>query len=135
MAYSKNRIEIMGHLGADPELKNAGQQNEWYSFRIAVSNGGYTTKEGREIPEKTNWFNCAAFGQANGKILKFAKKGERIEVVGEMDCREVEENGVKNRYWGVIVREVYPIDTKVEKAEKPQSAPFNPFGSSPNDPF
>jgi single-strand DNA-binding protein len=55
-----NRAEIMGNLGADPEMRYTPNGRAVTNFRVAV-NRRWRNAEGQP-QEKTEWFRIAAWG-------------------------------------------------------------------------
>ena len=93
MAYL-NRIEIIGHLGKTPDVRNNGQTSK-ATLSVAVSEK-YKDKNG-EAKETTNWFTCVFFGKMADVIDRLnVEKGTLVYVSGKMNFRQyVKESGEK----------------------------------------
>lgn len=78
------KIEIIGNLGADAEIKNANGR-EFISFRLAHTEK-YTNPTTGEITESTIWVSCLKQGD-NRNLLPYLKKGQRIFVRGNAALR------------------------------------------------
>lgn len=68
--------------------------------------------------DKTDFFNCVAFGKTAENLEKFFHKGDRILIQGEVNIDEfTDKNG--NRVWAtkVVVNNFDFIETKSEKGQ------------------
>lgn len=77
-----NIIQIMGHLGADPETRFTPSGQKVTNMRVAVS----VRKAGKE---ETIWFRITIWGDRFDKMISFLKKGSAIIVVGELGKPEI----------------------------------------------
>ena len=77
-----NTILLIGNLGADPELKNAGS-SVVTTFSVATSES-WKDKSSGEKKQSTDWHNCVAWGATAEFICKYAKKGNKVCVQGSM---------------------------------------------------
>jgi len=78
-----NRIEIIGHIGADAETKEF-QNNQVINFSVGVSES-YTDKNNEKVT-KTFWFECAKWGN-NTQIAQYIKKGQQVFISGKPNNR------------------------------------------------
>lgn len=69
-----NRLEIIGHIGNDSEVKDLGN-NQVINFSVAVSET-WIDKTTNEKKTNTTWFECAKWGN-NTQIAKWLKKGQQ----------------------------------------------------------
>lgn len=54
---SVNKVILMGHTGKDPNVKTFDNGGVVAQFPLATTKRGFTTKDGREIPGRTEWHN------------------------------------------------------------------------------
>ena len=73
------KLQAIGNLGRDAELKNIGGKNV-INFSIAH------TEKNKDGQEKTIWIDCAKWGESTG-ILPYLKKGTKVFVEGNPDLR------------------------------------------------
>lgn len=75
-----NSCSFVGHAGGDAknELSKDGRIS-YTKFTLA-----YSSK--RKGVDKTMWINCTAFGKTGEYCLSKVKKGDLIQVIGEIDC-------------------------------------------------
>ena len=102
-----NKIELLGRIGNDLELKGEGEK-QYIRFNLAVRKG----------KDETDWFNCTAFGKNANTIFNWCEKGSQVAIIGKMVSSKKDEK----IYWGVNVDEVDIIDfkKKEEAAEQPK---------------
>lgn len=112
-------------MGRDPEVKVLTGGNAVAEFSLATSTGGYTTKDGREVPKKTQWHRIKAFGAITSNIEKYVKKGSTIYVEGRIEYSEYEKNGEKRQSTEIILEDMSLL-SQPQVASQPtqQSNPF-----------
>lgn len=103
---SVNRVTLLGNVGRDPEVKVLTGGNAVAEFSLATSTGGYTTKDGKEVPQKTQWHRIKAFGAITSAIERCVKKGSTIYVDGRIEYSEYEKNGEKRQSTEIILEDM-----------------------------
>ena len=73
MAGSVNKVILIGHLGADPEVRYTQGGQAVADMRIAT-NESYTNKSG-ERTEKTEWHKIVVWGKTAENCGQYLKKG------------------------------------------------------------
>lgn len=79
-----NRLEIIGHIGNDAEVKDLGN-NQVISFNVAVTEK-WKDKQSGEVKSKTDWFQCAKWGN-NTSLAQYLKKGTQVYVSGKAEAK------------------------------------------------
>jgi single-strand DNA-binding protein len=79
------RIELIGNLGKDAELKRSGE-TDILNFSLAA--------KGSKKDDESTWFRCAIFGARAVKLAEYLKKGQQVFVRGELKNPTVWEKGV-----------------------------------------
>ena len=128
---SVNRATLLGNVGRDPEVKVLTGGNAVAEFSLATSTGGYTTKDGREIPQKTQWHRIKAFGAITSNIEKYVKKGSTIYVEGRIEYIEYEKNGEKRQSTEIILEDMSLLSQPSQAA--PQPTQIQPMGAPQYD--
>lgn len=101
MAGSLNRVTLIGNLGADPEIRKAGDDRV-ANFRIATSES-WKDKNSGEKKERTEWHSIVVWNDGLvGVIEKYCSKGSKVYVEGELQTRKWEKDGV-DRYSTEVV--------------------------------
>ena len=53
---SVNKVILVGNVGRNPEIKYVGSR-PYATFSLATSDPAYTTAQGVQVPERTEWHN------------------------------------------------------------------------------
>lgn len=104
MAKSVNMVILLGNLGSDPEVTYTQGGTCKARFSLAT-NERVKDREGN-YNEVTTWHNIVAWGATAEAIGKFITKGRQIHIVGKIDNRSYEKDGVKKYISEVVAREV-----------------------------
>lgn len=84
---SLNRVQIIGNVGADPELRYAPSGDAVTSFSVAV-NRRWGDADDRK--EDTTWFRCDAWNKVAEVVNQYVKKGDPIYVEGNVSLDQWE---------------------------------------------
>lgn len=98
---SVNRVFLLGHLGADPELRYTQSQNPVCTLRLAT-NERRRSAEG-EWSDHTEWHTVTAFGKTAENCNQFLKKGRMAFVEGRISTRKYQDQEGKDRYFTEII--------------------------------
>ena len=108
---SFNKVILIGHLTADPELKQAKSVSVT-SFTIGV-NRKYKSKDGAE---ETDFIRIAAWRQTAEFICRYFKKGMPILIVGSLQARAWTDEQGQKRYANDVVADEVSFGGKSEFA-------------------
>lgn len=75
------KVQAIGNLGSDPEMRATKGGKDVCNFRIACS-------VGRGEDEKTEWLGAVAFGKTAELAVKYLKKGSPVYIDGRLQTRE-----------------------------------------------
>lgn len=115
-----NKVELIGRLTKDPEVKLTTNQTAYCNFTVAVDRR-FKDKDGQR---QSDFINCVAWKQTADFISKYFKKGSRIGICGSIQTRNYEKNGQKVFVTEVLVDEVEFVEsTKAEVKEEHRHAP------------
>jgi len=78
----KNRVQLMGHLGAQPEVKQTGNGARMARLRVAT-NKTYTNARGERVTD-TQWHNVVAWGKTAEMAEKQLHKGSEVVMEGKL---------------------------------------------------
>src|SRR5690606_24091918 len=100
---SLNKVQLIGHVGADPEIRDLNDQRSVANFRIATSNS-WKDKQTGEKKEQTQWHSIVVWVDGLvGIVEKYVKKGSRIYVEGELQTRKWQDQNGNDRYSTEVV--------------------------------
>jgi|SRR5690606_3666012 len=107
----KNRVQLIGHLGMDPEVKHLESGRSMAKFSLAT-NGTYKNQKGEKITD-TQWHNLVAWGKTADIAEKYLKKGSEVAIDGKLTSRSYEDKeGVKKFITEVVVNEILMLGGK-----------------------
>lgn len=102
MAGSLNKVMLIGHLGADPDVRRMQSGDPVVNLRIATSES-WRDKNTGERKEKTEWHTVVIFNEGLAKVAEqYLKKGGLVFIEGKLQTRKWEKDGVE-RYSTEIV--------------------------------
>ena len=111
MSGSLNRATLIGHLGADPEIRHTNDGSMVVNLRIATSESWRDRTSG-ERREKTEWHRVTCFNEALGKVAQqYLRKGAKVLVEGKIQTRKWTDQSGADRYSTEIV--LGPFDAKL----------------------
>lgn len=110
MAFSLNKIMLIGNLGKDAETRFTTSNKSVTSFSIATVNS-YKGKDGNYINE-TTWHNCVAW-ELSDFMKEALKKGKKFYVEGRLSKRDyTDKDGVKRYVTEVVSDKLIPLEGK-----------------------
>ena len=111
MMTIKNRVQLIGNLGAAPEVKELDNGNKMARFTIATSEY-YTNKKGEKVNE-TQWHNIVIWGKLAGIAEKYLEKGSQVVIDGKLTTRNyTDKAGAKKYFTEIVANELLMIDNK-----------------------
>ncbi|PKP15413.1 MAG: single-stranded DNA-binding protein [Bacteroidetes bacterium HGW-Bacteroidetes-23] len=100
MNTMKNRVQLIGHVGNDPEVKTF-EGGKVANLTIAT-NDSYTNKKGEKV-EQTEWHRLVAWDKNAEIIEKFVTKGKEIAIEGKLTSRSYDDKEGNKRYITEVV--------------------------------
>jgi len=100
MNTMKNRVQLIGHVGNDPEVK-AFEGGKVANLTLAT-NENYTNAKGEKV-ENTEWHRITAWGKTAEIIEKFVTKGKEIAIEGKLSHRSYDDKEGNKRYITEVV--------------------------------
>ncbi|CAM2745577.1 single-strand binding protein [Flavobacterium succinicans] len=105
MNAMKNRVQLIGHVGNEPEIKTFDGGKKVANLTIAT-NDTYRNDKGDKV-EQTEWHKVSAWGKTADIIEKYVTKGKEVAIEGKLTHRSYEDkNGEKRYITEVIVNEI-----------------------------
>ena len=88
MAGSLNKVQLIGRLGADPEIKQMVNGKNVARLSIATSQS-WKDKNSGERKEKTEWHRIVIFNEGLvGVVQQYLKKGANVYIEGQLSTRK-----------------------------------------------
>jgi single-strand DNA-binding protein len=121
-----NTIFIIGNVGKDPEARALTGGNAVAEFPLADTKKGYTSKDGKEIPSTTEWFNIKTFGSNTSFVEKYVKKGDKLHIQGSIRTEQWEKDGQK-QYKTFVIADKIEILAHPNQTTQQQPTPHSAF--------
>ena len=104
---SLNKVQLIGNLGADPEVRSFNNGGKVCNLRLACSES-WKDKSTGERKERTEWVSVAIFNESLAGIAeRFLKKGSKVYVEGKLQTRKWQDQAGNDRYTTEVVLQGY----------------------------
>jgi single-strand DNA-binding protein len=138
MAGSLNKVQLIGRLGADPDIKQMVNGKSVARLSVATSQS-WKDKSSGERKEKTEWHRIVIFNEGLVNVVQqYLKKGANIYVEGQLSTRKwKDEASGQDKYSTEVVLQGYNssltmLDSRNSKADGENLVSENK-SSLPND--
>jgi len=107
----RNRVQLIGHLGMNPEIKTLESGTKLAKFSIAT-NETYKNAKGEKITD-TEWHNIIAWNKTAELAEMFLEKGKEVAIEGKLTTRSWDdEKGVKKYMTEIVCNEILFLGSK-----------------------
>lgn len=107
----RNRVQLIGNLGADPEVKTF-ENNRKVARLTLATNDEYTDKDGKKV-KQTQWHQLVVWGKLAETCEKYLVKGKEIAVEGKLTYRTwTDKEGKNHNITEIIVNELLMMGGK-----------------------
>jgi single-strand DNA-binding protein len=104
----QNNVQLIGHLGRNPEVKTLDNGNKVAKLLLATSE--YRKNDKGEKETHTTWHNLTAWGNPASIAEKFLIKGKKIAINGKLSNRMyTDKDGIKRYYTEIIISDLQMI--------------------------
>ena len=115
-----NLCVLRGNVGQDPTITDFQNGGKVAQFTLATTERGFTTREGREIPDITDWHNIVVKQSGLARVCQqYVKKGTPLLIVGKIRTRTYQDNAGQNRY----ITEIIVDEMELLGGKRPEQAP------------
>ena len=108
---SINKVILVGHLGADPEIKYMPSGGAVTTLSIATTDS-WKDKATGEKRESTEWHRVVFFNRLAEIVGEYLRKGSQVYVEGNLKTRSWEDKGVKKYSTEVVAREMQMLGSR-----------------------
>ena len=91
MSRTINRVELLGRVGADPELRRTQGGTAVVQLRLA------TDRRTGEGENQTDWHTVVCWAKQAEAVAEYLRKGERVYIVGRLQLQSWETDGGERR--------------------------------------
>lgn len=99
---SINRVELLGNLGGDPDLRHTGKGTPVATMSVATSRK-FTKKDTGEVIDEREWHRVVIYGPAAESVARFKKKGDQIFVEGHLRTRKYDDREGVTRWTTEVI--------------------------------
>lgn len=100
---SLNKVQIIGNLGNDPDIRSTQDGREIANFSIASSES-WRDKQTGERKTKSDWHRVVIFSPGLVNVVKnYVKKGSKLYIEGKLQTRKWTDNSGVEKYTTEIV--------------------------------
>ncbi len=101
----RNKVQLIGRLGQDPEIKTLESGKKVAHFNLAT-NESYRNAEGTKIDE-TTWHSIVAWNGLAELSSKFLGKGREVCIEGRISYRSyTDKNGVQRNVTEIVATDL-----------------------------
>lgn len=107
----RNKVQLIGNVGNDPEIKNLEGGKKLANLTIATNEVYY--KENGDKVQQTEWHRVTAWGKTAEIIEKYVTKGSQVGIEGKLTHKSYDDkNGEKRYVTEVVVNEIMLMGNK-----------------------
>ena len=111
----RNKVQLIGYAGMNPEVKNLENGKKVAKMSMAT-NEVFKKSTGEKVMD-TQWHNLVAWGKTAAIAEKYLKKGCEVAVTGKLVNRMfTDKAGIKRNVTEIIVNELLITGRKSAKA-------------------
>jgi single-strand DNA-binding protein len=115
MAKTLNRVQLIGRLGADPEMRNTQAGMTVATFGLATSRQ-WPGKDGT-MQEETEWHNIVVWDKLAQLCGDFLTKGRLVYIEGRIHTRSYDKDGQKQYRTEIVASDMLLLDPKPGNGE------------------
>lgn len=96
-----NKVFLIGHLGADPEVRYTTNGKAVARLRLATSEN-WSDKDGQK-QERTEWHRVVAWGKLGELCGEYLRKGRQVFIEGRIQTRSWDDKDGQKKYTTEVV--------------------------------
>lgn len=127
-----NKAQVIGRIGQDPKVTALASGNgQIVSFSVATTERGYTTQNGVQVPERTEWHNIVCFGRLADVAARFLHKGSKVFIEGKMRTRKYKDrNGIERYVTEINADSLEMLDPKPQQPSAPPQSGYGNYAQA-----
>jgi len=124
MSNSINRVYLLGHLGAAPELRSTPTASV---LRLRLATNESWIDRDKKLQERTDWHDVVLFGARAEGLARLLQKGDALLVEGNLRTSSYEKDGATRWRTEVVARDVC-LTSRRRASPSPEAPSDDPFG-------
>jgi single-strand DNA-binding protein len=127
MTTLNNKVQLIGNLGKDPEIREIDGGRRVARFTLATSES-YRNDAGDRITD-TSWHNIVAWNGLATIAERYLSKGREVAVEGRISYRNFEDkDGTKKYFTEIILNQIHllknpSVNVLTDEEPKPEHEP------------
>ena len=97
----RNKVQLIGRLGQDPEIITFSDGNKMAKFSLATDDS-YKDKDGKKV-ERAYWHNVVVKGGLVNFVESYVVKGQEIAIEGKLTNRSWDDKDGSKRYISEVI--------------------------------
>ena len=115
MKNLRNRVQLIGNVGKEPQIKTFESGKTMAAFSLATSEN-YTDQNGKKVQD-TQWHQVVAWGKSANFVESYIDKGNRIAVDGKLVHRSYNDKDGTTKYiTEVVVNEIMLLTARAAES-------------------
>ncbi len=111
MSTLRNKVQLIGNLGSNPEIITLDGGKKLARFSIAT-NESYNNAQGEKVTD-TQWHNVVAWNKTAEIVEKYLEKGNEVAIEGKLTSRSYDtKEGEKKYITEVVINELLMLGKK-----------------------
>ena len=116
---SVNRVCLLGHVGKESDVRHLDSGMAVANFTLATTEKGYKTRDGKEIPDRTEWHSIVMWNKLAEIAEKYIHKGDKLYIEGKIRTRSYDApDGSKRYVTEIFADSMEMLSSKNKEAEK-----------------
>lgn len=99
---SRNKVELIGRLGQDPEVRTTSNGTKVANISLATSER-WKDKQSGETKEQTEWHRVVLWGALADLAEQYLRKGSEVLLVGKLQTRKWQDQAGADHYTTEVV--------------------------------
>lgn len=128
-----NKVYLSGRVGNDPIIRTLTNGAIVASVTLATTERGYTTSDGKNVPERTEWHNLVFWRKQAEVVQKYVHKGDKLLVEGKVRYREYEKDNMKHKVTDIEVENMEMLTPPRQQQPQPQPSYAPPSNEGYSD--
>jgi single-strand DNA-binding protein len=126
MSKDLNKVQLIGRLGADPDIRYTAQGTAVVNFNVATSRS-WKTADG-DLQEETEWSRVVAWSRLAEICGEYLQKGSRVYIEGRLHTRSWQDQDGETRYiTEVVAEDMIMLDARqAAQEQEPEPEPARP---------
>lgn len=126
MSRGINKVILVGHLGADPEVKYTAGGTSICTLSVATSES-WKDKQSGEQQERTEWHKVKMFGKLGEIAGQYLKKGGQVYIEGAIRTdKYTDKEGVTRYSTEIVASDMQMLGSNPERGSNPAQSRSDP---------